>query len=103
MESAAVAKNQHAPATQLRPREGTKLRALYDYLMAHKGEPLHVRLTLFNGDKQAARLGILRDFYGLDIRRLGPGYGRWVLAGEWFGTAYRDYIADRLAREERKA
>lgn len=81
-------------ALQRMPREGSKIRALYDFLEARKGIPIDIALTVaapnFRGDIEK-----LRDFYGLDIRKIS--YGRWVLAGEWFGTEYRDYIAEHLA------
>lgn len=103
MVSAAVSKGRHAPLTHLAPREGTRIRAVYDHLMANKGIPLDISLTTAFGSKGGSgyRLAQLRDSYGLDIRCLG--YGRWVLAGEWFGPTYIDYIADRLAEADRRA
>lgn len=95
--SAASAKG-YREHTQLRPREGTKLRALYDLLVANKGYPV----TVSKANKY--RLVQLRDFYGLDIIHIsGRGRGhppiRWLLAGEWFGRTYVDYIADRINKE----
>ena len=43
----------------------------------------------------------LRDYYGLDIRKITTR--KWVLAGEWIGRTYVDYIADHLARLDREA
>jgi len=108
-ESAASAKGCSAH-TQLAPRDGTKLRALYDLFMANKGTPVEVKI--FGNSKfgtktgAAVRLEQLRSFYGMDIRcikRRGHLPGIWVLAGEWFGPPYVDYVADRLAVLDRKA
>ncbi len=45
----------------------------------------------------------LEDFYGMDIRTARSGTGRrrgselqWLLAGEWFGLEYRDYVNDAI-------
>lgn len=95
MESAAVAKGKRAPLTQLVPRDGTKVRALYDLLMLNKGLPVDLPLTLLYN---SGSIEHLRNFYGMDIRKLG--YGRWVFAGEWFGPTYLDYVADRIEAAE---
>lgn len=79
------------------PREGTKLRELYDLLQSRRGLPIEIPITRVFPISSIAQL---TDFYGLDIRRLGPGYKRWILAGEWFGLEYRDYIAARLQEAE---
>lgn len=76
---------------QLVPREGTRIRQVYDRLMAERGKPV---ATSFAGDANQSRLRQLRDFYGLDIRCLRPGL--WVVAGEWFGRTYVDYIAPHV-------
>lgn len=97
MDSAAVAKGHFAPSSHRAPKEGTRLRRLYDLLMANKGVPIEQPLTMFENRPAGvagALIEQLRNYYGLDIRKLR--YGRWVLAGEWFGTTYRDYIVDRL-------
>jgi len=87
--SVAVMKGRHSPPHHLVPTEGTKIRAVFDLFMANKGIPVHYKAA-----KGEVQLYYLRDFYGLDIRRVGPQ--RFVLAGEWFDTVYIDYIADRL-------
>lgn len=96
MESAAAAKGiPQSHKGNLLPAEGTRLRRTYDLLMANKGIPIEEHLTRFGGaDGNGQEIEQLRNFYGLDIRRLA--YGRWVLAGEWFGRVYHDYIADRI-------
>jgi len=86
------------PAGQDRPRPGTLTRRMYDLLVANKGIPLDVPLTMFEGTRArgqaAAIIEALRNIYGLDIRKLGVR--RWVLAGEWFGKVYVDYIAEKI-------
>lgn len=94
LESAAAAKDQDTGSRNLRPGEGTKLRAVYDLFMANKGLPVQYKANT------NSNLFQLVNFYGLDIRRIRNG--RWVLAGEWFGPTYVDYIADRLAAAERE-
>jgi hypothetical protein len=94
----------HAPASQLlgratvpvgaAPREGTRLRAVYELFQASKGQPI-----VFVRRAGCTRLiDDLIDYYGLDIRCLGRG--RWILAGEWFGRVYVDYVAQRLTASE---
>ena len=84
------------------PHEGTKLRALYDLFMANKGIVIEKPITMGEPPGRIyARLSALRDFYGLDIRKIRNGH--WVLAGEWFGRVYVDYIAQRLAEKSRAA
>lgn len=108
MESAAAAKAtasakvRRGPPGNQWPAEGTKIRAVYDLLMASKGLPVEVNLSRMfnsNGGADGRRIQDLRDYYGLDIRKLSNG--RWVLAGEWFGKTYVDYIADRIHAAER--
>lgn len=78
------------------PREGSKIRAVYDLLQANKGCPIEV--TLCSGGHSVVR--DLMDYYGLDIRCIRQGGGavkpKWVLAGEWFGRVYIDYIAEHI-------
>ena len=92
VQSAARAKEKfcRGPSPAL-PREGTKRRELYDYLQANKGNVITVSFAPGHGKSE---LAALQDFYGLDIRRIR--HRQWVLAGEWFGSEYCDYIAERL-------
>jgi len=83
------------------PREGTRLRRLYDLFVSNKGVPIEAPLSFFEGGNGGGRLfADLIDFYGLDIRKIHNG--KWVLAGEWLGRRYIDYIAQRIAEAERK-
>lgn len=75
---------------------------MYDILMISKGIPVEVALCHWEGRHGAATMvEQLRSFYGLDIRKIQPG--KWVLAGEWFGKTYVDYIADRIAEFDRRS
>jgi len=78
------------------PREGSKIRALYDLFHSNKGQVID-----FASPCNDRPLSDLRDYYGLDISRVAPC--KWVLAGEWFGRAYRDYIAEHLTSLEQGA
>lgn len=101
-DSAAVAKGRRSQTTKLAPTEGSLLRRAYDLFMANKGIPVDVALTQFEGRNNHHRtLDDLQDYYGLDIRKIKNG--QWVLAGEWFGATYRDYIADRIHAFDRRA
>lgn len=73
------------------PKEGTKIRALYDRFFLNKGKTI----PLIGNHENLGRINRLMDDYGLDIRHVGRGNG-YILAGEWFGKVYVDYIAERL-------
>ena len=81
------------------PREGTRLREIYDMFKEKPGLPIHWSTHT----NECIALGQLRDFYGLDIRRVDKHRrGLWILAGEWFGSRYRDYVQERLRGEDVK-
>ena len=71
------------------PREGSRLRELYDFFCANKG--LVVPYFPYHHRSDARRLVTLVDVYGLDIRRIM--HGQYCLVGEWCGEEYRDYVA----------
>lgn len=103
VESAASAKEtRHGVHNQHQiPAGGSVARRVYDLLMQNKGIPIDVSLTAIAAGSRKSHgrvLEDLRDFYGLDIRRIQNR--RWVLAGEWFGKDYRDYIAEHLEKLE---
>jgi hypothetical protein len=81
----------HAPRNAI-PSEGSKLRAIYDRFQASKG-----RVIEFSRTNDRPLLD-LQDYYGLDIRRVSRG--KWVLAGEWFGRVYLDYVSEHLASQD---
>ena len=86
---------------QSKPREGSAVRKLYDRFMANKGIVIEL---VTHGTSRERRITYhqieqLRNTYGLDIRMIR--YRQWVLAGEWFGGKYVDYIAERLREEGR--
>ena len=56
----------------------------------------------------ATSLEALRNYYGLDIRKIphtqggakrGSNSAVYVVVGEWFGSKYVDYIAQRVKKE----
>ena len=83
---------------QSEPAPGTRIREIYDNLQRSKGLP--VALTLSDADR--VRISSLVNFYGLDVRNIQKGNSRtgraslYVLAGEWFGRVYVDYIAEHI-------
>lgn len=87
------------------PRPGTRIRRAYDLLVANPGRWVRVTaedLGMAGSMAQISKqVDYLRDSYGLDIKRKmgsptrarGSG-GEWLLAGEYVGAAYLDYVAD---------
>ncbi len=84
--SAAYLKGRRPAPTNLAPRQGTRIREIYDLFYANKGKPITITRAS-DYDWHAP----LTDIYGLDIRHIGRG--QYCLVGEWFGTTYIDYIA----------
>lgn len=72
------------------PKEGTRLRRLYDLLVSNRGKPIEVPMD----SRRFAQSMItqLVDFYGLDIRWFARG--QYILVGEWVGKVYIDYLSD---------
>jgi hypothetical protein len=95
---------------QRAPGEGTRIRRLYDVLQTARGLPIDVnaeQLGYYNRVSFSADVAKLRDFYGMDIilihravKGRPRGKGRipslYILAGEWFGREYQDYVAPRV-------
>lgn len=89
------------------PRPGTRIRRVYDLLFANAGR--WVPMPGMNNGPNVAEY--LRSSYGLDVRcrHVGiPGIYRggttseWLLAGEWVGRVYLDYVVDpSLATKEK--
>lgn len=92
-----------APVCTNVPVAGSRVRALFDLLFAAKGRvvarrevmALYAYLPTY---RQACNMHFdierLVDTYGLDVRKMGHG-GGLILAGEWFGKVYVDYIVER--------
>lgn len=85
-------KRHRAPEHDSLPRQGTELRGVYDQLMASRGSVVPVGDLTARRNNLSGMYNLLQDYYGLDIRRL---HGGWLLAGEWFGRVYVDYVAER--------
>ena len=87
---------------QNKPREGTILRSFYDMFLENKGIPLHgtpaewyrafggKSLNAKGNTSYQATMEQLKNFYGLDIRRLK--HKTYILAGEWIDGKYHDYM-----------
>lgn len=73
------------------PREGSYLRKCYDLFLNNRGVP--IRFV-----EQSKVTHQLQNCYGLDVRCIEPG--KWVLAGEWFGRNYIDYIAAVIGQDD---
>lgn len=75
------------------PKVGTKLRFLYDFLVANKGKPVRVDFEA-NRSAFGERLVQLRDLYGLDVRSIPSGKKHYVqvLVGAHQGATYVNYL-----------
>lgn len=77
-------------------------RQVYDHLMQNKGKVVEL-WQLGARQNLTGILNALQDYYGLDVRPVKRGYGggpaTYVLAGEWFGKVYVDYIAEAQEKE----
>lgn len=90
-ESAASLKGTGRPRRK-EPTAGTKIREIYDLFILNKG--IVIRFTSQQGRGHDRAVQDLINYYGLDIRKIS--HGKWVLAGEWFGKVYIDYIAEHI-------
>jgi hypothetical protein len=85
---------------RIAPQLGTRTREVYDLFQANRGRPVEFQTNDSATDKTI--IVRLIDFYGLDIRCLRNGSRRvgrrslWLLAGEWFGRVYVDYVAQHI-------
>src|SRR3954465_4784253 len=83
------------PISREIPKEGTKTRKVYDLLMGHRGRWVTISSSSFGTTASSiSRISErLINSYGLDIRK---NYGgKWLLAGEWFGKVYIDYVVEK--------
>lgn len=96
MRQTPVSQLKHQTNTKLRevPKEGSRLRELYDMFQANKGQVISWSRSHRGGYSNGRLLEDLVDYYGLDIRRIKNG--RWCLVGEWFGKVYVDYVAEKI-------
>lgn len=76
------------------PTPGSKIREVYDFFMSNKGRVVNYT-HIVNHRNMMERLV---DDYGLDIRCVKRG--QWLLAGEWVGRVYIDYVVERMAEEQ---
>ena len=86
--SAAEAQGKKFTAYQAEPSVGTKAREIWDLFQASRGKVIE-----FDAAAHTKNISALRNYYGLDLRRIKKH--RWCLVGEWLhdGT-YVDYVAE---------
>lgn len=86
------------------PRAGSVMDVIYRRLKDSPGRYVDL-LDLareHKGGKFGQAISRLQDDYGLDIRRPPHSHkGLYVLAGEWFGSHYSDYVAVAFAEGEK--
>jgi hypothetical protein len=82
------------------PKEGTKLRRLYDYFQEHKGEAVHLPDFFKPASTAGVPINQLKDFYGCDIRsRPDPTnshFRLYCLVGEWHDKTYLNYSKEKV-------
>lgn len=71
------------------PREGSKIRELFDILNAYKGQVVDISDCADNLKNVDMRIRQLIVFYGMDIVHVGKN--RWRFVGEYIGPAYVSY------------
>jgi len=70
------------------PKEGSKLREVYDLFMTNKGKSIEYRCSKMRGSNQ---LTSLENFYGLDIKRTGEH--QRMLVGQYMNNGeYISYV-----------
>lgn len=93
-------KTDHWGGTRDYPRPGTRARQVYDFLRLHRGRTVDTRplwremMMPSHKGEFGSILSRLQDDYGCDIRRVKNGH--YILAGEWFGSHYTDYVAQAI-------
>jgi len=74
-----------------KPKEGTKIRKIYDIFHENKGVP--IPFTTYSDNY----LRPLQDYYEMDIIKISQGI--WCFAGEWKSNKYHDYIALKISEK----
>lgn len=83
-----------------RPTSGTKIGNIYDMFMSQRGLVIEWKAQ---DHGESLIIDVLRYIYGLDIRLIRKGRNerksQWLLAGEWDGKVYIDYVAERQGED----
>ena len=98
--SCAQIKKRYKTVIQQLPKEGSKVREVFDLFHAYKGQIL----DLGNSDiakKTYQRIKHLQLFYGMDVVYLGKG--KWCFRGEYIGSKYVLYANDKPLKIKLKA
>ena len=85
-------KGRTGKSLNMKPKEGTRTRELFDLFYENRGIAVNYSTT----GRDSQKISDLQNYYGFDLRKVA--YGKWILAGEWFGKVYIDYIAERLEK-----
>ena len=76
------------------PREGTKIRALFDLFVEFRGQIIDFGANSYKVDKTlGTRVKYLQDMYGMNITHLS--LGKWCYRGEYIGGKYVAYDNDK--------
>lgn len=73
------------------PATGTYPREVYNILYAARGRVVDLGPPGHRYTQRGRAIARLRDEYGCDIRT-AKGWNCFILAGEWFGSKYVDYV-----------
>lgn len=92
--AAQIKKRIKVPINQF-PKEGSKIRKLYDLFYQYKGHSIDFGNydRAFREKYLPSRMQYLRVFYGMNL--VHQGKGRWCFAGEYIGALYVSYEQDR--------
>ena len=83
------------------PSEGSLARRVYDQLFADNGKEVELKgLEGTHRGAIGAAIVALSDFYGMDIRHFSKS--KYILAGEWCGRVYIDYVVERMNENDKK-
>ncbi len=99
VETASQSKGAGRRKTSALPGGGTKARKAYDILFSNRGRPVYGLRHDFGGKDIGRLIEDLRDYYGCDIISTMGHNGYYLLAGEWFGVHYSDYVVQAIDQE----
>ena len=95
--SAAQIKKGHKVFIEQFPKEGSRVREIFDILHLYKGHIIDFGEPPKRSegwDKVDKCMRYLSDMYGMDIAHVGKG--KYQFVGEYIGAKYVSYVSDKL-------
>jgi hypothetical protein len=96
--SAAQIKKGHKAFVEQFPKEGSRVREIFDILHLYKGHIIDFGKPPKRGEgwnKVDACMKYLRNRYGMDIIHVGKGNGKYKFVGEYISAKYVKYVSDK--------